>query len=209
MAGKRKSGFCNAPCLFIPRPPVRCNGTSCVIEGAAAGDRHAWNVVAAGLYPHLRRHARVICRNSETAEDIAQDAMLRAVQSLGQLRTKQTLVAWSKRIVLNIHRMAQRRSLFAPSVVVTLDEQELPPAGGADVFQAAVARETAARIRVAIASLPEPLRRTLELRIGLGLTTNETARAMRVSRDVVRTRLLRARRAVAARLACDQSGAIR
>lgn len=196
------SQYCEAHCLDTPPTRGACDGTPCVIDAAARGDTSAWDLVARKLYTHIRRQARSVCRNPDAAEDLAQDAMLRAVQTLGQLRIRRGLLAWSWQVVRNAHRMSRRQSKFAPVMIVPLHELQIPPRKPADALDLAIAEQTAQRVEAAIAALPEILRHTVELRLDVNSTTNQTARVLGISRDAVRTRLNRARHVIRAAL-CD------
>jgi RNA polymerase sigma factor (sigma-70 family) len=190
--------------LSLPPRTAACGRAvaACAIEQAAGGSRPAWDLLAAKLYPHIRRQARQFCRDSEFVDDLAQDAMLRAVQTLGQLQAKPALLAWSWRIVANAFRMHRRRSQFAPEHWAPFDEQEAAAAGPAAApLDSLLAADTERRIRAAILGLPEPLRKTIELRVCLGWSTAETARALAISLPAVRTRLKRARQAIRRALA--------
>jgi len=70
--------------------------------------------------PHLRRRARAITRNPDTADDLVQDTLLRALQKHGQLQADGRLRPWLLRILRNLHvdngrRAAQRGTSVEPT----------------------------------------------------------------------------------------------
>jgi RNA polymerase sigma factor (sigma-70 family) len=89
--------------------------------------------------------------------------------------------------------MFKRRSLFAPVRLGTLKVHESALIVEARIVERIAAAESVRRVSRAPEQLPAKLRRTFELRVLGGFSTEETARKLGVTRFVVRTRLRRAR----------------
>jgi RNA polymerase sigma-70 factor (ECF subfamily) len=128
----------------------------------------------------------------DKAEDVAQAAWLQGWQKLDQLRDEGMIVSWVNAIAINCHRRGiQREARYQP----------LPDLyGQAGIDLAPIDAATVLRVC-------SPSDRVLfEHQLG-GLTTNEIAQRQRVSATAIRVRLLRARRAVRARLEAQMGAA--
>lgn len=135
------------------------------------------------LIPALRRFARALSRDAETADDLVQDTLLRALRAEhlfhgGDLRT------WLFTILLNLDRNRRRGLSRRPTLAVI---EEVDPAGepGSD--------GTARDIERGLALLPVEQREVLLL-VGLeGMSYREAAEVQGVPIGTVMSRLSRAR----------------
>ncbi len=189
-----KARDCQGPCLSGERNH-ECIGRRCLIGRAMSGDPIASEIVFERLAEVLLLQARRLCSAREDAEDVVQEALLHAWEHLQQLRVKPALT-WARRIVRNSFLMSRRRSLFAPVRLDSLETHENALGIEARMVERITATESARRVLSALEQLPSKLRRTFELRVICGLSTQETARKLAVTRFVVRTRLRRARMAL-------------
>lgn len=151
------------------------------------------------------RYSWLMCGSPQDAEEVAQETLLKAFQNLRQLRDPASVRAWVFRIAKNVCLMRRRRSLFAPSEEVALEE--LPagtePAGTGDPPDAVVLQEELrAILDRLILELPPLYRQVVVLRDMEELSTEETAQILDVSTDVVKTRLHRGRAAMKQKLDC-------
>ena len=160
------------------------------------------------VMPHIDdayRLARWLTGNSTDAEDVVQDASLRAFRAIrgfagGSAR------AWVLSIVRNTAYSWLRKN--RPAAVVTIDDLEaveLAQAKPGDPDTptpeaALLAKIDAEQLRAAIAALPAPFRETLVLRDIEGLDYREIAQATEVPIGTVMSRLARARSRLAATL---------
>jgi RNA polymerase sigma-70 factor (ECF subfamily) len=149
-----------------------------------------------------------MCGHREDAEEVAQETLLKVFESAGQLREPDKVKAWVFRIAKNACLMKRRKSMFAPSRELSLDE--LMPAQHQDGNQVrieiadwsllpdgkALQSEMKDLLVKAIRDLPETYRSVVLLRDMEELSTQETAQILDVSDDVVKTRLHRARLAI-------------
>lgn len=150
----------------------------------------------------------MMCGHREDAEEVAQETLLKVFESAEQIREPERVKAWIFRIARNECLMKRRRSVFAPSRELSLDE--FIPARNGDGNDArleiadwsaipdaqALRSEMRQLLGRAIRELPEAYRSVLLLRDVEGLSTEETARILDLTEEVVRTRLHRARLAV-------------
>jgi len=167
-----------------------------LVERAQAGDRDAFEDL-------VRRHAdrlyAVVLRftaDPAEAEEVTQEAFLRAWRSIGRFEGRSQFFTWLYRIGINeAMRRAERRP--APGRVVSLEDE---PEEVADLRESPEARseqgELRARLEQAIRELPLDYRAPLVLRDVEGLSTAEAAAIMELGEAAFKSRLHRARLAV-------------
>ena len=173
-----------------------------------SGAQGAFERFVDAYHSRLFQYAYLMCGQREDAEEVSQDTLLNVFATIGQLRDPSRLKAWVFRIAKNACLMMRRKSTFAPSRVLSLEElmpvrldgkQKIEIADwsmlpDADVFRTEL-REVLNR---AIAELPEMYRAVLLLRDLEGLSTAETAQILDENEAVIKQRLHRARLAVRA-----------
>src|SRR5262245_36861803 len=80
---------------------------------ARAGDREAFDLVAASVVDRLYTIARLVLRDSDLAEDAVQEALVRCWRDLPKLRDDARFDAWTRRLLMNAitdeFRRARRR----------------------------------------------------------------------------------------------------
>ena len=148
----------------------------------------------------LYRLARSVVRNDSEAEDVVQEAYVRAFASLAQFRGESSLATWLSRIVLNeaLGRLRRRPS-------VDLTEIESRPASQGQVIpfphsspqldpeRTMAQREIQLILERAIDELPETFRTVLVARVIEEMSVEETADLLGLRPETVKTRLHRAR----------------
>lgn len=149
--------------------------------------------------PALRRYALALTRDRETADDLVQDCLARAL-SREHLWHGGSLRAWLFTILTNLDRN-RRRALAARPQPLALDERAhwTPPGD-------ALARQAVER---GVAALPEEQREVLLLVALEGLSYREVAEVQGVPIGTVMSRLSRARAALRRALDGDDRPAIR
>ncbi len=154
------------------------------------------------IAPYERRvylTAYEILRNSPDAEEVAQEAFLKAYRGLSKFRGESKFSTWLLRITVNEARMRWRkvREVSLESLLPEDDETGYTPLQLADwreiPGEALDKRETREQISQALAALPEKYREILTLRDINGLSVAETAEALDLGISNVKTRLFRAR----------------
>ncbi len=154
----------------------------------------------------------LMCRQREDAEEVAQETLLKVFENLDHLREPERVRSWVFRIAKNACLMKRRKSVFAPSQELSLDDF-LPAKehdGGHAKLQIAdwsrlpdnqvLQWEMKKVLDRAISDLPENYRSVILLRDVEELSTLETAQVLDLTGDVVKTRLHRARLAVRQKL---------
>jgi RNA polymerase sigma-70 factor, ECF subfamily len=173
-----------------------------LVERVRCGDHEAFYEL---VRPHERGiylAALSIVNNDADAEEVAQEAILKAFKAIGRFRGEAKFSTWIIQIAINEARMRRRKdrrhlyeSLDEP--VTGKDEGDYIPRDFADWREIPSEALENSRLREALkkamASLPEKYRQVLILRDVEHLNISETAKLMRISEAAVKTRLLRAR----------------
>jgi RNA polymerase sigma-70 factor (ECF subfamily) len=143
------------------------------------------------------RVAYGVLRHRQDAEDVAQDAFVRAHRSFHQLRDREKFRAWlvrmTWRLAIDRWRANRRRSAREEAV-------DLPQPATAE--QQAVARDRAAQLWKAIDALPGKLRIAIVLAAIEEHDVREVARLLDLPEGTVKSRLFLARKALAEKLRC-------
>jgi RNA polymerase sigma-70 factor (ECF subfamily) len=181
--------WCEARCLKGDHSPPE--KSRCLVQAARSGNEEARERLFTLLAPIVREHADRLCSRDGNAQDIAQAALLLALEHLPELRRPERIAAWAKRIVTNAWLMERRNSKGRP--VISGNPEDCPAAASAGE-SAADARRALHRVFESAAHLPDVLAETFRLRVVEGLSTRQTAALLGVSEEAVRTRLARARK---------------
>jgi len=171
-----------------------------LVNAARGGDVGAFEQLVKKYDRNVFRIANHITQNREDAEDVVQDAFLKAFQNLGQFQGQSKFYTWLVRIAVNEALMRLRRR--RPERMVSLDEdintgEDTIPREVADwspnpeqLYNQSELREI---LQKTIQGLPPSFRTVFVLRDVEGLSTEETADALNLSIPAVKSRLLRAR----------------
>jgi RNA polymerase sigma-70 factor (ECF subfamily) len=171
-----------------------------LVQAAKGGDVSAFEELVKRYDRNVFRIAQHITQNREDAEDVVQDAFLKAYQNLGQFQGQSKFYTWLVRIAVNEALMRLRRR--RPERMVSLDadvktEDDSVPREVADwspnpeqQYSQAELKEILTRT---IQGLPPSFRTVFVLRDVEGLSTEEAAEALDLSIPAVKSRLLRAR----------------
>jgi RNA polymerase sigma-70 factor, ECF subfamily len=177
-----------------------------------AGEPRAFDRFIDHFRPKIFQYSWLMCRDREDAEEVAQEALLKVFENLDQLHEPQRVRAWVFRIAKNACLMKRRKSVFAPSRELSLDEfmpaadgsgeeRRLQIADWSNLPEDEVLRSELRHVlHEAIGDLRETYRPVLLLRDVEELSTQETAQILDISEDTVKQRLHRARLAVRKKL---------
>lgn len=167
-----------------------------VVERVLGGETALYELLMRRHNQRVYRVARSILRDDAEAEDVMQDAYVRAYQKLNSFEGRAKFSTWLTRIAVHeaIAR-SRKRSRFQ-----SLDSSD--PSNG-DVMNAAISsgpspeqetydRELSAVIEKAVLSLPEEYRLVFMLRDVEGMSTEETAQSLDLTQENVKVRLHRA-----------------
>lgn len=172
-----------------------------------AGKPEAFDRFVSHFRSKIFSYAQLICGSREDAEEVTQDTLMKVFGNFDQLREPERVKAWVFRIARNGCLMKRRRSVFAPTQELSI-EDFLPQAGQDGGRRLEIADWSALPddqvlrgelrkvIEKAIQGLPDIYRTVITLRDIEDLSTEETAQVLDATHEVVKTRLHRARLAV-------------
>jgi RNA polymerase sigma-70 factor (ECF subfamily) len=181
---------------------------SVIVRRVQAGDLRAFELLVA---KYQRRIARLIgrfVRDPAEVEDLSQETFLRAYRAIGQFRGDSAFYTWLYRIAVNTAKKSladAKRDRVVAANETENDEGETFQAGEQLSDAATPESELASRqiidaVNAAVDGLPQELRQAITLREVEGLSYEEIAELMQCPIGTVRSRIFRAREAIAARL---------
>ena len=175
---------------------------SVLAQALLAGEENAFEHFVEHFRSKIFHFSWLMCGSPEDAEEVAQETLLKVFESFDQLREPERVRAWVFRIARNVCLMQRRKSVFAPTHELSIDE--LPPVAdsGCAPDGCVLNAELRAIIDRVIMELPPSYRAVVLLRDLEELTTEETAQILALSNDVVKTRLHRGRAAMREKLDC-------
>src|SRR2546425_4689045 len=170
-------------------------------EAAQADTRREFEERLRECGPLAYRVARGVLRNAADAEDVAQEALLRAYRGFDRLRDRSRFRAWLVRIAFRLaldrlrsaKRREQRDTLWSQPAHLP------PPATAGDI---AVSNQFQGHLERVLDELPEKLRLVLLLSAMEGYTIDEIAEMVGVPTGTVKSRIFIARKKLAEKLRC-------
>ena len=171
-----------------------------LVQSAREGDMAAFEQLIKRYDRNVFRIANHITQNREDAEDVVQDAFLKAYQKLDQFQGNSKFYTWLVRIAVNEALMKLRKRKASKTVSIDEDvetDEGFVPREVADWSpnpeQLYKQAELGDILEKTIQGLPAGFRTVFVLRDVEGLSTEETADALGLSIPAVKSRLLRAR----------------
>jgi RNA polymerase sigma-70 factor, ECF subfamily len=179
------------------RPELGADET--IVQRVLAGERELYEVLVRRHNTRLYRAARAILRSESEVEDVMQEAYVQAFAHLSQFRAEARFSTWLTRIAVHEafarRRRAQRQFESEEPVVLITPEHQ------------AGSREVAKLLERAIDALPDNFREVLVLRTLEDMSVADTAAALDIPEDTVKTRLFRARNLLREAIADTAMGA--
>jgi RNA polymerase sigma-70 factor (ECF subfamily) len=136
------------------------------------------------------------CRDRSRAEDLAQEAFLKAFRSLASFRGESAFSTWLIALAVNVYRSGLRRSGPPLIALDELAEERIPTAVGVDLVQ----EDLASAVRGAVAGLPGRYRDALVLFYFEERNVEEAAAVLNVPQGTLKARLHRGRKLLAERV---------
>ena len=183
--------------LALPQPGPIAQG-EWEREAAQTASRQEFEALLAEAAPLAFRVARGVLRNSADAEDIAQEALIRAYRRFDRLRDRQRFRGWLVRIAFRLS-LDRLRSAKRRETRETLWSQTAYRASTEDV---AASSEFQRHLEGALAELSGKYRLVLLLNAMEGHTLEEVAVLLGVPLGTVKSRLFFARKHLAEKLRC-------
>jgi len=178
-----------------------------LVERAQRGEKHAFELLVSKYQRKLARLLSRFIRDPAEVEDVAQEAFIKAYRALPSFRNESAFYTWLYRIGINTAKnylVAMRRR--APTTTEFNSEE----AEGFDEGEqlrdintpesAMLSKEIARTVDDTMEQLPEELRNAIALREIEGLSYEDIAAIMNCPIGTVRSRIFRAREAIAEQL---------
>jgi RNA polymerase sigma-70 factor, ECF subfamily len=181
-----------------------------LVARAKQGDKRAFEMLVVKYQRRIERLIARMVRDVDLVADIAQESFIRAYRALPQFRGESAFYTWLYRIAVNTAKKAlvelKRDPLVFETAFASGDdgdetsrvENELTTGETPEALLAS--KEIAAAVNQAIEALSDDLRQAIVLREIEGLSYEEISEAMNCPIGTVRSRIFRAREAIAERL---------
>ena len=188
----------------MPKPkPAVSPDESELVRRSLARDDQAFRIIMSRYNRRLYRIARGIVRNDSDAEDIVQEAYVKAFMHLANFRGESSLATWLSRITVNeaLGRLRRKRTRKEVSRVEDQrTEAEIIPfpqmTTNEDPEKMMAQRQILKLVEQATDNLPENFRLVFVTRVIEGMNVEETAEILGIPPETVKTRLHRARKLV-------------
>ncbi len=181
-----------------------------LVERAKRGEVSAFEMLVVKYQRRIERLVGRMVRDTDLVQDIAQETFIRAYRALPQFRGESAFYTWLYRIAVNTAKKAllekKRDPLVFEGAMVSTEEGEEPSrvenelTDGETPETVLAGRQVAATVNAAIDALSEDLRQAIVLREIEGLSYEEIADVMNCPIGTVRSRIFRAREAIAVKL---------
>jgi RNA polymerase sigma-70 factor, ECF subfamily len=182
-----------------------------LVERAKRGDQKAFEMLVIKYQRRIERLIARMVRDVDLVQDIAQETFIRAYRAMPQFRGDSAFYTWLYRIAVNTAKKAlvdmKRDPLVTESARASANddddetsrvERELTDGETPEALLAS--KEIAQAVNAAMEALSEDLRQAITLREIEGLSYEEIAELMNCPIGTVRSRIFRAREAIALRL---------
>jgi RNA polymerase sigma-70 factor (ECF subfamily) len=189
---------------------VQSDADALLVDRAKAGEVSAFEMLVVKYQRRIERLISRMVRDADLVQDIAQETFIRAYRALPQFRGESAFYTWLYRIAVNTAKKAlverKRDPLVSESMLVSQDDGEEPSrienelSDGETPEGVLATKEIAATVNAAIDALSEDLRQAIVLREIEGLSYEEIADMMNCPIGTVRSRIFRAREAIANKL---------
>jgi len=182
-----------------------------LVQRVQRGDARAFDLLVIKYQRRVERLIARFVRDADLVQDIAQEAFIRAYRALPQFRGESAFYTWLYRIAVNTAKkqlmVLGRDPVMTESALSDsrdeADETSAPrlePRDEETPEAVLASKEVARAVNEAIESLSDELRQAIVLREIEGLSYDEIAQVMNCPVGTVRSRIFRAREAIAQRL---------
>ncbi len=178
-----------------------------LVARAQAGDKRAFGLLVEKYHRKLVRLLSRYIRDAAEVEDVAQEAFIKAYRALPAFRGESAFYTWLYRIGINTaknHLVATGRRAPTSTQVEAEDAEGLEEGELLRDINTPesvlLSKEIAATVNGAMEQLPEDLRTAIQLREIEGMSYEEIAKIMDCPIGTVRSRIYRAREAIAEKL---------
>jgi RNA polymerase sigma-70 factor (ECF subfamily) len=178
-----------------------------LVERVQAGDKQAYGLLVAKYQRKLLRLVSRLVRDPAEAEDVAQEAFIKAYRALAGFRGESAFYTWLYRIGVNTAKNWLVANGRRAPTSTELDNEDAENYGESDLLRDVdtperllMTKQIGETVNAAMAELPDELRTAISLREVDGLSYEEIAQVMECPIGTVRSRIFRAREAIAVKL---------
>jgi RNA polymerase sigma-70 factor (ECF subfamily) len=166
-----------------------------IVERVLAGEPLLFEIIMRRYNQRLYRAARAILGDEAEAEDVMQEAYVRAYEHLAQFGGRARFSTWLTKIAVHeaLARARRRRRFESMDAGSDAEEFLAEPAHAPDPERSASDREIHRIVEDAVEALPESFRAVFVLRAVEEMSVAETAECLDLPEETVKTRLFRAR----------------
>ena len=171
------------------------------------GDKKAFDLLVLKYQRKIMRLLSRMIRDPAETEDVAQEAFIKAYRALPQFRGDSAFYNWLYRIAINTARNWLATNKRRPNTSSSVENEEGETFDQSDNLtdnstpeSELASREIAQTVNRAIEDLPEELRNAIVMREIDGMSYEDIAQSMNCPIGTVRSRIFRAREAIATRL---------
>lgn len=178
-----------------------------LVERVQRGDKHAFELLVVKYQRRLGRLISRFVRDAAEAEDVTQEAFIKAYRALPGFRGDSAFYTWLYRIGINTAKNYLITLGRRAPTSTQFDVEESEDFEGSDLLQDVstpenelMSKQVVGVVNASLLQLPEDLRTALTLREIEGLSYEEIAEIMSCPIGTVRSRIFRARETIAANL---------
>lgn len=178
-----------------------------LVERVQQGDKQAFGLLVAKYQRKLMRLVSRLVRDQAEAEDVVQEAFIKAYRALPGFRGDSAFYTWLYRIGINAAKNHLATRSKRPPTLTEFDNEEAESFDEGELLRdqntperILMSKEIGETVNAAIEALPEDLRNAIVLREIDGLSYDEIAMVMECPIGTVRSRIFRAREAIAEKL---------
>jgi len=178
-----------------------------LVERAQRGDKHAFDLLVAKYQRKLTRLLARFIRDPAEVEDVVQEAFIKSYRALPSFRGESAFYTWLYRIGINTAKNYLVALGRRAPTVTEFDSEEAESFEDGDQLRdintpesLMMSKQIGTTVNEAMEALPEELRTAIALREIEGLSYDEIATMMNCPIGTVRSRIFRAREAIAAKL---------
>jgi RNA polymerase sigma-70 factor, ECF subfamily len=181
-----------------------------LVDRVKRGDVRAFELLVVKYQRRIERLIGRMVRDTDLVADIAQETFIRAYRAIGQFRGESAFYTWLYRIAVNTAKKTlvemKRDPVVLESALASRDDDdetyraENDLSDGETPEAVLASKEIAQAVNSAVEDLSDDLRQAITLREIEGLSYEEIAAVMNCPIGTVRSRIFRAREAIAARL---------
>jgi len=178
-----------------------------LVQRVQSGDLRAFEVLVNKYQRKIGRLLSRLVRDTDEIDDIVQESFIKAYRALGNFRGESAFYTWIYRIAVNTAKNHLIASNRRPTALRESGDDSSETFDESDTLtdietpeSVLLSRQIAATVNKAMEELPEELKNAIVLREIEGLSYDEIAEIMNCPIGTVRSRIFRAREAIAARL---------